>query len=133
LRNYGADPDLRVKAGAWRSYLRFDVAGLGAPVRRATLRLFVDEGAREGGAIHPVTGAWREATITWDTAPPLEGTPIARLGPVATGAWVEIDVSSAIAGDGSYGFGLDSTASVSVYYASRESATPPELVIELAP
>jgi len=46
---------------------------------------------------------------------------------------VEIDVTATIAGEGSYSFGLDSAASVSVYYASRESESPPELVIELAP
>jgi hypothetical protein len=132
-RNYGADPQLRVKLGAWRSFLRFDVAGLGAPVRRATLRLFVDQGARDGGALYAVAGAWSEASITWNTAPPLDGAPLAQLGPVATGAWVEIDVTSAIAGDGSYGFGLENAESVSAYYRSRESASPPELVIELQP
>jgi PKD repeat protein len=132
-RNYGSDPELRVKHDAWRSFLRFDVAGLGAPVERATLRLFVNAGARDGGALYAVTGAWSESQVTWNTAPPLQGAPLAQLGPVATGTWVEVDVTAAIAGDGSYGFGLENAASVSVYYGSRESATPPELVIELAP
>jgi len=36
-------------------------------------------------------------------------------------------------GTRSYTFGLESAASVSVYYGSRESEAPPELVIELAP
>jgi PKD repeat protein len=131
-KNHGAVPDLWVKSGTWRSYLRFDVQGLGAPVLRATLRLFAEEGSNHGGAFYPVSGAWSEGTINWNTAPPLVGAPIASLGPVATGAWVEVDLTPVVAGDGSYAFGLGSPSTNLVYYGSRESANAPQLVIEVA-
>ncbi len=133
--NYGAEPNLRVKTsstGAWRSFLRFDVAGLDAPVIRATLRLYVDDGSRNGGALHAVSDAWSEGAITWNTAPPLDAAPIASLGSVATAVWVEIDVTSTITGDGSYAFGLGGGSSNTAYYGSRESGDPPQLVIEMA-
>jgi hypothetical protein len=44
---------------------------------------------------------------------------------------VEVDVTSTVVGDGTYAFGLDSASANLAYYASRESASPPELVIEL--
>jgi PKD repeat protein len=131
-RNYGAAPNLSVKITAWRSYLRFDVAGLGGPVLRATLRLFVGEGSSDGGALYETSDAWSEETITWNTAPPLLGAAIASLGPVAIGTWVEVDVTAVVVADGSYAFGLDGTSTNLAQYGSRESANAPQLVIEVA-
>jgi len=133
--NYGAEPNLRVKTsstGTWRSFLRFDVAGLDAPVVRATLRLHVDDGSRNGGALHVVSDAWSEDAITWNTAPALDAAPIASLGQVATAVWVELDVTSIITGNGSYAFGLGGGSSNTAYYGSRESTNEPQLVIEMA-
>jgi len=132
--NYGSAPDLRVRGGSsgWRSFLRFDVAGLAKPVVRATLRLYVDDASDDGGAVSVVSGAWSEGAITWSTAPPL-GTTIASLGAVVAGTWVEVDVTPAVTGNGSVAFGLGKTPSDSVYYGSRESAHAPQLVIETAP
>jgi PKD repeat protein len=132
--NYGAAPDLRVRGGTsdWRSFLRFDVAGLTQPVVRATLRLYVDDGSDDGGAVSAVSSAWSEGAITWNTAPPL-GTTLANVGVAVTGTWVEVDVTSAVTGNGSYAFGIGKTVSNSVYYASRESAHAPQLVIETTP
>jgi PKD repeat protein len=131
-RNYGAAPSLKVKTGVWRSFLRFDVAGLEAPVLRATLRLFVGEGSSDGGALYQASDAWSEGSITWNTAPPLSGAPIAQLGPVAAGTWVEVDVTALVATDGTYAFGLESASTNLAYYESREGANAPQLVIEVA-
>ncbi len=134
--NYGSEPNLRVRRSStatWRSFLRFDVGGLGAPVARATLRLYVEDGSRDGGELHVVSDAWSEGTITWNTAPALDAPPLASLGATATGSWVELDVTSVVGGEGSYAFGLGNDASDSGYYGSREGLHPPELVIELAP
>ncbi len=132
--NYGSATDLRVRGGtgSWRSFLRFDVAGLAKPVVRATLRLYVDDASDDGGAVSGVSTAWSEGTITWSTAPPL-GATIASLGAVAAGTWIDVDVTPAVTGNGSYAFGLGKTPADSVYYGSRESAHPPQLVIETAP
>jgi PKD repeat protein len=131
--NYGFTPDLRVRSGAsgtWRSFLRFEVAGLTGPVVRAALRFYVDEASKDGGAVYAVSDAWSEGGITWDTAPPLGGSPLASLGPVATGQWVEVDLTALVTGNGSYALGIANASADSAYYASREGAHPPELVVE---
>jgi PKD repeat protein len=130
--NYGSVADLRLKGGSttWRSFVRFSVAGLDSPVVRATLRLFTNDASDDGGAVHVVSGSWSEGTVTWNTAPPLGTSPIASFGAVASGVWVETDVTSAVTGNGTYDFGLGSGDSDSAYYGSRESAHPPQLVIE---
>ena len=43
--------------------------------------------------------------------------------------WVEFDVTAAIAGNGLYSFGLETTSSNSVLYSAKESGQPPLLVI----
>lgn len=132
---YGTTPDLRLRSdatSAWRSFLRFDVAGIPGPVVRATLRLFVTDASKDGGAVYAVPSTWSEATLNYTTAPALVAPPIAALGAVATGQWVEFDVSSVVSGDGSFAFGLGNANSDSAYYSSREGANPPQLVIEWA-
>jgi PKD repeat protein len=131
--NYGFAPDLRVRSGAtgsWRSFLRFEVAGATRPVARAVLRLYVDDGSPDGGAVHAVSSPWSEGGVTWGTAPPLDGAPLASLGPVATGQWVEADLTALVSGNGSYAFGIANASDNSAYYSSREGAHPPELVIQ---
>jgi hypothetical protein len=112
--------------------VRFDVAGLAKPVVRATLRLYVDDGDDDGGAVSAVSTAWSEATVTWNTAPVL-GATIANVGVATTGTWVQVDVTSSVTGNGSYAFGIGKTVSNSAYYGSRESAHAPQLVIETTP
>jgi PKD repeat protein len=131
--NYGFVPDLRVRSGSpgsWRSFLRFEVAGLTRPVVRAVLRLYVDDGSPDGGAVYAVSSPWSEGGVTWDTAPPLDGAPLASLGAVTTGQWVEADLTALVTGNGSYALGIANASDDSAYYASREGAHPPELVIE---
>jgi PKD repeat protein len=132
---YGATADLRLRdstTGSYRSFLRFGVDGDPAPVVKATLRLFVDEGSDDGGALHVVPDDWSEADLSWSTAPPLDGAPVASLGPVASGQWVEVDVTGVVIGNGSWAFGLRNADTDSAYYSSREGLHPPELVIERA-
>jgi PKD repeat protein len=132
---YGAASDLRLRdstTGSYRSFVRFSVAGISAPVVAATLRLYVNEASGDGGALHVVSDAWSEANLSWATAPPLDGTPVASLGAVATGQWVEFDVTGIVTGDGSWAFGLRNADTDSAYYSSREGLHPPQLVIERA-
>jgi len=129
--NYGGETTLRIKSDdiAWRSFVRFDVTGLSGSVTRATLRLWVSDGSRDGGTIFPVTSAWAETELTWQNAPALSGTPLAIAGEVADDGWVELDVTPAVAGDGAHAFGLLSQITSSTYFSSREGAHPPELVV----
>jgi len=132
---YGTTTDLRLRdsaSGIYRSFLRFDVAGIAAPVVKATLRLYATEGSNDGGALYAVPSGWSEANLSWASAPPLDGAPVASAGAVATGQWVELDVTSVVTGNGSWAFGLRNASTDSAYYASREGAQPPQLVIERA-
>jgi PKD repeat protein len=129
-KSFGSASTLRVRrtsSDEYRSYLRFSLSGLSAPVKSATLRLFVTEGSVDGGSLRPVANTtWSESTLT---APPVGGTPLAGAGRVTTGTWVELDVTRYVTGTGEYSFALVNSSSDSVSYSSREGGQPPELVV----
>jgi len=58
---------------------------------------------------------------------------VAQTGVVTAGAWVEVDVTSLVTGNGTYSFGLSSNSSNSAFYSSKEGANAPQLVIQTAP
>ena len=107
-KNYGLLDYIRLRAGSptYHSYLQFHVTGLGGAVQTARVRLYVTDGSNDGGQLYAVANGWEESTITWDNAPLLGASPIAGVATVASGSWVEFDVSTAITGDGIYSFGL---------------------------
>jgi hypothetical protein len=78
-----------------------------------------------------VSSAWSESTITWNDAPAL-GPTIATIGTAPLGAWIEVDVTSAVTGNGSYSFGASSTSTSSLRMSSKEGIDPPQLVITTA-
>jgi len=132
--NYGTDAELRTRFGSsdgihYRSYLQFAVAGLARAPQSARLRLYATDGSNDGGSLYTVATSFDERKITWQGAPSCGGTPVALAGAVTAGAWVELDVTSAIHGDGVYAFCLASASSDSALYSSREGAKPPDLVI----
>lgn len=135
-RNYGAEPELRVRAGdvVYRSYVKFSVTGLpAAPLVSARLRLHVTDGSDVGGALHVVPTTWTEGALTYANAPTPAGTPVATLGAVSASTTVELDVLPVLAGNGTYAFALQSTSTNSALFASRESGLAPELVLEIGP
>ncbi|MFN2418010.1 MAG: PKD domain-containing protein [Candidatus Limnocylindria bacterium] len=138
--NFGTKADLRVRVhakDAYRSYLSFSVSGISGPVTGARLRLWVNSGGTDGGSVLRVTSPWSEQTITWRNAPPPSGTSLGQAGAVTAGGWVEIALSPAAfsSGNGTYSFALVSSdgSSPQVQYASRETATRPQLLIDVGP
>jgi len=117
-------------------YLRFTVSGLpaGAVVSSAKLRLFVTNDSTSGGIVQSVSNnSWLEA-LTWNTKPAIDGPVRATFGAVALNTTVEVDLASAITGNGSYSFAITLPAgnTNTVGYASRENSTVanrPQLVI----
>lgn len=130
-RNYGTATDLRVRSGspAYSSYLGFTVGPLSGPLLSAKLRLWVTDGSRTGGAVYLVSDAWSETTITYGNRPALPATPVATFGTVTAGTWAELDVTAAIAGSGPVSLAVVGTGTNSAFYASRESANVPQLVL----
>jgi len=135
-KNAGADPVLRVRqeaGGSYHTYLRFDLSALSGTVTSARLRLFSTDGSDVAGRVFATSGSWTESTVTWSNKPAPSGALLASLGTVATDAWAEFDLTSALSGPGVLNLVLQSSSSNSCYFSSREGANPPELVVTIAP
>ena len=140
-RTTGTAASLRVRNGEvspphYVSYLRFDVAGLGAKVTAAKVRLQVTDSALDGGAVYLVDNSWTESELTWTNAPPVTGTPVATLGAVDVGTPVEIELPRSLfaGGNGSYSFAIKSSKSGgAAWYSSREGVAAPQLILRVTP
>ena len=137
LDNFGGSSRFDVDASPVQTaYIRFDVSGIVGTVQSAILRLEVTNGSNNGGTVHPVAdNSWDESTITFDNAPLIDlATEIAAIGNVSPGDFVDVDLTSAISGDGVYSFAIFGRANNGADYRSKESGTgTPELVITLDP
>lgn len=114
---------------AVRSYLRFRVLGLAAPVRSATLRIYVGVARGHGLLVAGVRGPWNERRITFANAPPLSGslgrTRIARPG------WADVDVTRAVRRAGVVQLALTyASPAGAIQFASRETGShSPRLIV----
>ncbi len=130
-RNYGAGVTLRTRGASpsYASYLRFNVAGLTGAPTSAKLRLFITDASKDAGVVRATGTGWSELLINWNNAPLAAGPDLASLGKTVLGQWVEIDVTAALTGNGTFAFQLSQLGTDSNISASRESATPPQLVV----
>jgi myo-inositol-hexaphosphate 3-phosphohydrolase len=136
--NFGLEPTVLADAEPEaQAFLRFVVSGTGglAP-DRATLRLTVsaERGAPSdrAGTVHAISDtAWGETTLTFADRPPIDDPPLATIaGPVEAGDVVDLDVTGAVAADGTFVFALVSDSSNGVRYISREGgAGTPQLLL----
>ena len=127
--NYGTAPDLKSDTSPnMQSYLRFDVTGLSGTVTSARLRLDVSNPTTDAPAVYLTTSSWGETSMTWSTRPAPVGSAIADLGSVPTG-WVEYDVTRGVTGNGSVSFVLVPVSSDGFAAYSRETSTPPALIV----
>jgi PKD repeat protein len=139
-KNYGTTTTLRVRLASdtttstHYSDLKFDVSGVTGAVVGAKLRMLPSDASVDSGSVYSVDTGWTETGITWNTAPPIGGTPLAGPGTATVGVWKEWDLgSTAVPGNGTYAFGIKSSNSNTVIYSSRQGANPPQLVLTLAP
>jgi hypothetical protein len=142
--NAGTAGTLRGKLGSseiYHSYLKFEVTGLSGVLVSAKLRLYVSDASPDGGSVYLAsnnynssTTPWIESGLNWNNAPGMSGTALSSVGAVSVGQWVEFEVTSAIAGNGTYSFGLKTNNSDKVYYRAKENgaSTSPQLVIQAA-
>jgi hypothetical protein len=139
-KNYGTGLELLLRKGdatnitTNTSYLRFAVSGLaGRTVSSAKVRLKVTDAGPQGGALHRTSNGWTETGVTWNTAPPADGAALAVMGAVSAGQWVDFPLpTGTVTGDGQLDLVLLAGAANSVYYASRESADKPQLIVDVA-
>ena len=114
-----------------RSYLKFNVAGLDGSVASATLRVFVTTAAAPFNVAEVADNGWSQGSITYNTAP-AAGAIINNSGAISAG-WVEIDVTSAISGDGTFSLVLLADGSGRNLFNSTEGGNGPELVVVTTP
>ncbi len=130
--NYGSSTQLRVDGSpVVNSYLRFVVAGLnGAAVSTATLRIYANSASSAGvAAYRQLNQTWSEKGITYNNAPAF-GARLGQSGSFSPGAWISIDVSAAVTGEGEVDFGLGGLNTTAISLGAHEdSAHSPQLVV----
>jgi PKD repeat protein len=130
-KNYGSHAFMKLHGdnAEYRPLLRFTLNGLSGPPSSVKLRMFVVDGSVNGGAWYPVANNWTESTVNWNTAPTVSGSPVATLGAVGVGSWIEVDLTSAITGNGTYSFMATSPSANSAEYSSNQGANPPQVIV----
>ncbi|HEX8992559.1 MAG TPA: alkaline phosphatase family protein [Anaerolineales bacterium] len=133
--NYGTSTYMQVDAdnGVLRSYIRFTVSGLTAPVQSATLRVYCTTNGTLGGPTVYLAGSnWIESgagSITWNNQPGLLSGALAHQAVISTGSWVSYNVTPVVTGNGTFTFALLPSSTDGVTFSTREGAEPPQLVI----
>jgi flagellar hook capping protein FlgD/IPT/TIG domain-containing protein len=137
--NYGQEPTLRIRSEnpVYQFYTKFDVTGLDGPIAQARMRLYVTDASDHGGAVHVVSNdylgtstPWTEDELLVGNAPEIQAAALDSLGTVELDTWVELDVSAAFGGNGTYSFACRSSSTNSAIFSSDEGGHPPELVID---
>ena len=129
--NYGTSKMIRFDASpVVNGYLTFNVQGLGGSVASAKLRLYANSSSTVGCKVFSVPDAsWGERTITFNNAPALGGQ-IGAYGAFRSSAWIEIDVTALVSGNGTFSLAVSGLNGTAVSLASRESGTfVPQLVV----
>lgn len=86
----------------------------------------------DAGRLCLVSGPWSETTITYEKRPAC-GTEVGRLGSIGENELVERPLTIDLTGKHELSLAIDPTSTDGIDYLSRESGSPPELVIEYEP
>ncbi len=134
--NYGGSASLRVINGNTtniESYLRFTVDNVSGTLQSAKLRVYAtSNGTTNGPAVYATSNDWSETKITWNTRLARTSGAADNKGAIGTNSWVEYNVTPIVTGNGTYSFVLGADSTDGVLFASRETSTPPQLVLTLA-
>ncbi|MGC6464007.1 MAG: FecR domain-containing protein [Akkermansiaceae bacterium] len=126
------DEFIKVEKGRRKAYLKF-VVPEGREVLGASLRLTQSVDAGGGGLIvsSGSSNDWDEETLSKENAPEPISELSRRDGWIGLDALVELDVSSFVKVPGTYTLvlELESGGANDIWFGSRESNTPPELIV----
>lgn len=130
--SYGSSKSLRADASPdVHSLVRFTVSGSGTSTPTGVaLHVTPTSSSASGYEVRSLAdSSWPESTTTYGNAPSC-GAVLATSGPVMSGVPVEIPLTDAITGDGTYSFCITTPSSTAVSLASREAGdTGPRLVL----
>lgn len=130
--NYGNHGNLRARGTpVIKSYLKFDVTGLGgAPVTSARFEIYANGSNSQGFQVYAISdNTWGEMAINYNNAP-VAGSLLASSGSHGGARYVSVDVSSYITGEGTYSLLLTTNYNPYRSYPSSElGSNPPRLVI----
>ncbi|RYZ42165.1 MAG: DNRLRE domain-containing protein [Myxococcaceae bacterium] len=100
------------------AYLDFRFSGFEG-FFQARLRLFATDGSTNGPALYQTPSGWTDS-MTWTTRPAPMGPLLGNVGEVASGSWVEYDVSSVVKGSGAHAFVLVPEGGNGMDFVSKE-------------
>jgi len=137
-QNFGADPILRLRDPSYLAFVKFDIGATTGFIERAKLSFVRPPMAEaEGGTIllEVSDTGWEEGTITFNSAPPLDGPVWGVLPFLSRGTAASVDVTAAVqaAQGGLISFAFTSAAGEGGRgsYLSREGGGAPRLVLTL--
>ncbi|MGH9000564.1 MAG: DUF7594 domain-containing protein [Acidimicrobiia bacterium] len=108
---------------------RFDLPALSGQVDRATLRLWVDDRSSNAPEVWEAE-PFSESTVDWNSLPRALRR-ITDLGSIDDGAYIEVDVTSAVTSGGTHAFMLIPDSSDGADFNSSEASSGrPQLVVE---
>lgn len=121
-RNFGTRSTLRTDASPdIRSYLRFNLTGLGSEVVSAALRVFAVSGNTLGVDARGVgDNAWGETLLTYGNQPGM-GAVVGSSGRITANTWMDIPISTQGIVNGAFSIGLSSPSNTATSLASREA------------
>jgi len=134
--NYGTATTLTARGSSpvRRSYLRFNVTGLGLPASRAVLRLTPTRSSSTSFRVRRASStSWGETTITYSNAPGYTSSSTdPSSGSLTAGKAVEVNVTKFVAGNGAVSLVLTGSAYELLSLSSREAGTTvaPRLIVE---
>ena len=134
--NYGSGTTINADGSPdERSLIRFAVSGVGTrSIASVKLRVWaVDPSTSTGITLHRVTGSWSESSVTFGSFPAFNATPLATFPAITAGRFYEVDVTSAVTGDGTFDFAIRNSATDGADFTSREGAAwnAPMLIVNL--
>jgi hypothetical protein len=134
-KNFGREPELKIDSdpGEKKSYLRFDFSRVNvAAIQKATLRLFAVNSAPFGGSFMKITNNdWREDTLTWSNAPPVDGAFLGTIPDIVENKWYEMDITSAITESGPLSICIIGSHDQIAMYSSKDGLHSPEITLDL--
>jgi acid phosphatase type 7 len=132
--SYGTSSTLRIDGSTdpdVETYVRFAPTGLSGTVTRAVLRLWATSPSARGPLAYGTTATWSETAITWANRPARGPSAGPRAARIDAGAWLEVDVTSLVTGNGAVGIVLATDTVDGADFTSRQgtAANRPQLVV----